>query len=108
MSWVDFWSFWGFLGGLLEVLEGLGRLLGHLGGSWSLPERSWGHLGPSFAFRVIKKPTRKSAAPHLEASRGGKMRQKSDLRGTKIGQKSMIKTKSKKEALEDRLGAVLG
>ena len=37
VCWVDFWSFWGVLGGLLEVLEGPGRLLGG----------SWGVLGAS-------------------------------------------------------------
>ena len=82
---------WAALGG---VLEGLGAVL----------DRSWVVLGRHGSFRVILALAVPCGVRHLGAQRGAKMSQNR----TQDGPKSKTKTKTKKDALEDRLGAVLG
>ena len=97
----------GRLGGLFGVLEGLGRLLG---GSWEVLGASWGRLGPSWVVRVVLSSTRSADARHLGRfwePKGAKMEPKWSQNRTQDGPKSKIKTRTKKEALEDRLEAVL-
>ena len=68
-----------------------------MGGLGAVLGRSWVVLGRHGSFRVILEPT-SCRDPRLLATQ----------RGAKMEPKSKTKTKSKKDALEDRLGAVLG
>ena len=79
----------------------LGKLLG---GLEAVLDRSWVVLGRHGSFRVILEVARSRALRHLGAQRGAKMSQNR----TQDEPKSKTKTKTKKDALEDRLGAVLG
>ena len=89
-------------------MRGLGRLLG---GSWrgleglgAVLDRSWAVLGRHVSFLIIFDTTICRDAPRL----GALWEPRWSQNGTQDGPKSKTKTKSKKEALEDRLGAVLG
>ena len=84
----------GHLGGSLALLGGLVCLLG---GSWSI----LGAHGPNFD---VLSSTRSAEAWNLGRFGGPKW----DQKGTQNGPKSKTKTKTEKEAFEDRLGAVLG
>ena len=87
MSCVDFLSFWGVLGGLLEVLEGLGRLLG---GSWGALDGLENVLGRYGSSKVILEPASPAGPRHLGPPRRVKMRQKSDPEGIKIDDKNEV------------------
>ena len=103
------------MGRFLVVLEGLGGSFGGLGGSraalgrllgglGAVLDRSWVVLGRHGSFRVILESASCCEPRHFDAQRGAKMSQNR----TQDGPKSKTKTKTKKDALEDRLGAVLG
>ena len=96
------------LGGLWRVLGGLWRLLRHLGrllgGLEAVLDRSWAALSRHGLLRAVLGPARPYEHPLLGVPRGTKMRPKSGPRRTKIEGKNEVE----KDALEDRLGAVLG
>ena len=95
---IDVWSFWGCVGsifsrlgaswgGLLDVLEGLGRLLG---GLEAVLDRSWAALSRHGSFRVVLEPAGSGDPRHLGSQRGAKMRSKWDPRRTKIDVKNDV------------------
>ena len=75
-------------------MGGLGRLLGRLGAAWAVLCENDALVSAARAFSVLKL-----------VSRWGHFGSPS---GAKSESKTMIKTKQKKDALDDRLGAVLG
>ena len=96
-----FSRFGGVLGRFLVVLGLLGGSFGGLGGSWAalgrllggleaVLDRSWAALSRHGSLRVVLKPTGPGGPRHLGAQRGGKMRPKWDLRGTKIDVKNDV------------------
>ena len=104
-------SFWRVLEGLWGVFEGI---LGCLGWSWAPPGifgSSWevlGGLGPSWVVLGRFRLNRVGWAPDLAQFGEPKRDPRWSQNATQDGPTSKIKTKSKKDALEDRLGAVLG
>ena len=112
---IDLGSFWGCVGRLFVVLGLLGGVFWRswrvLGGSWealggleAVLDRSWAALSRHGLLRVVLGPAPPYGHPPLGGPRGAKMRPKWDPRGTKID----VKNEVEKDALEDRLGAVLG
>ena len=75
------------MGGLLEVLEGLGRLLG---GLEAVLDRSWAALSRHGLLRVVLGPAGPYVHPPLGGPRGAKMRPKWGPRGTKIDVKNEV------------------
>ena len=89
------------MGGLGGSWAALGR---HLGGLGAVLDRSWVVLGRHGSFKVILKP----ATPAFALLWGGPRVAKMKQNRTQDGPELKTKTKTKKDALEDRLGAVLG
>ena len=71
----------------MEVLEGLGRLLG---GLEAVLDRSWAALSRRGLLRVMLEPTICREGAALEGPRGAKMKPKWDPRGTKIDVKNEV------------------
>ena len=112
LFWAPFWSLLGRLWGAKlapksvkkstsNCKTALGRFLGDLGAifglSWAVLGRSWG------AGRFLD-----DSLSDFGANLAPKRRPKSDQNGTQNGPKSKTNFDIEKEALQDRLGAVLG
>ena len=104
-SWKVFWSSWGVLG---DLLEGLGGLLDRLGGVLGGLGGILGALGSQKSFWTQQGPARGQTYVPKGDQDGAQMGAKVCQNRRQNGPKSKTKTKTKKEALEDRLGAVLG
>ena len=104
---MDFWSFWGVLGG---PGEGLGHSWAPLGASRGVLAASWGVLGglrPAWVhFSRFKFNVALGIGPWVAIS-DAERTQDGTQNGTQNAQKSIKKMKMKKDALEDRLGAIL-
>ena len=72
----------------MGVLEGLGRLLGHLGGVLSGLEAVLGRLGLLVSFLPLRGGVTGGTWKILGAQKRAKMRPKSHPRGTKIEDKN--------------------
>ena len=82
----------------------VGKLVRNRASKTTVLDRSWVVLGRHGSFRVILESASPCEPRHFDAQRGAKMSQNR----TQDGPTSKTKMKTKKDALEDRLGAVLG
>ena len=101
--------------GLGGLWEGLGRLLGHLGGVFGAPWGSGsrlgsvlGRLGPSWTVLCENDALVSAKRAVLKLKRVPRWGHFGSPSGAKSESKTMIKMKPKKDALEDRLGPILG
>ena len=116
---IYFWSFWGCVGSIFgrfcaswRVFWGSWRVLGGsweaLGGSWAPLEAILGRHGLLGSFQAQQGRVSRGTWADFETQKGAKIEPKWSQNRTQDGPKSKIKTRSKKEDHQDRLGAVLG
>ena len=108
VSWVDFWSFWGVLGTSWGLLGRLGGVFGGLGGVLGGHKSIFVIFDPTGSNRVQQGATRWGDLYDLEGQKAPKREPRWQPKWYPKRRNSKTKTKMKKEAFEDRLGAVLG
>ena len=100
---------WGASWGVLAASWGvLAASWSVLGSSWAVLRASWGPLGRLKSFWTQQAPALGQTYVPKGGQDGAQMGAKVCQNRRQNGPKSKTKTKTKKEALEDRLGAVLG